>query len=174
MIRRASALLLCLLLVACTPELIPRPAPAAPTVPRATPTPLPINGAAVTSPALATIHMLDENDGWGISDTTILRTQDGGQTWYDVGPKHTGQLGYAADSSFLDTQRGWVLTPDPTDMLKGTLLKTSDGGANWQSIPVPFGGGDLHFLDTKNGWMMAGLGAAAGSMGIAVFRTDDG
>jgi photosystem II stability/assembly factor-like uncharacterized protein len=113
------------------------------------------------------------NDGWGVSETLVLRTVDGGQSWYDVGPKEAQQLGYAATSSFLDVQHGWVLVADPADMLKGTLYRTSNSGQTWDSIAVPFGGGDMEFLDANNGWMMASLGAGAGSMGVAVYRTTD-
>ncbi len=178
MIRRIIGLILCAsLLAACTPELIPRPVtpqPAGPTSTPPTDTPAPINAPVVTAPALTSIHMLDETQGWGISETQVLRTIDGGATWYDIGPKEAKQLGYAATSDFLDMQHAWVLVADPQDMLKGTLYRTADGGATWDSVAVPFGGGDMQFLDAKNGWMMASLGAGAGSMGVAVYRTGDG
>jgi photosystem II stability/assembly factor-like uncharacterized protein len=174
MVHRIMVLLVCLLLVACTPELIPKPVTPAPTVPSLTATPLAINAPVVTSPGLTSIHMLDEKSGWGMSDTSVLRTTDGGATWYNVGPENPGQLGYFAASSFLDEQHGWILVPDVNDMLKGTLYSTSDGGGSWEDAQVPFGGGDLHFLDEKDGWMMASLGAAAGSMGVAIFQTTDG
>ena len=169
--RNALIVLIAALLTACT---IGKPVPPTPSALPPTATPVRINAPVVTSPALTTIHMLDANNGWGISDTAVLRTSDGGSTWYDLSPAKAGQLGYGVASMFLDQQHAWVLAPDPNDMLKGTLYITSDGGASWQSIAVPFGGGDMRFLDAKNGWMMAGLGAGAGSMGVAVFQTDDG
>ena len=54
------------------------------------------------------------------------------------------------------------------------LYRTSDGGLTWTVYPVPFGGGDLTFINDENGWMMASLGVAAGSMGVAIYQTDDG
>ena len=174
MIRRILILSLALSLVACTPELIPRPVTPGPSAVPATKTPVPINAPIVTSPALAKIAMLDESNGWGISDTAVVRTTDGGSTWYNLSPQNPGQLGYFVASSFLDALHGWILAPDTTDMLKGTLFSTADGGATWKHVAVPFGGGDLHFLDAKHGWMMAGLGAGAGSMGVAVLQTADG
>ena len=169
--RRIFVLLLALTVVGCTPELIPRPVtPLAPP----TNTPVLIIAPVVTSPALTEIHMLDEKNGWGISETAVLRTTDGGATWYSLTPENAGPLGYAVNASFLDEQHAWVLVADPNDMLKGTLFSTADGGITWDHAQVPFGGGDLLFLDAKHGWMMASLGAAAGSMGIAVYQTDDG
>ncbi|HEX8991946.1 MAG TPA: hypothetical protein VF784_09730 [Anaerolineales bacterium] len=174
MIRRFLVLLMAFSLGACTPELIPRPVTPGPSVPPATKTAVPINAPVITSPALARIAMLDENNGWGISDTAVLRTTDGGSTWYNLSPQNPGQLGYFVASSFLDTQHGWILVPDASDMLKGTLFSSSDGGATWNHVAVPFGGGDLHFLDAKHGWMIASLGAGAGSMAVAVLQTTDG
>ena len=56
----------------------------------------------------------------------------------------------------------------------GLLYRTGDGGLTWTVYPVSFGGGDLTFIDDKNGWMMASLGVAAGSMAVAIYQTDDG
>jgi photosystem II stability/assembly factor-like uncharacterized protein len=173
MLRRILVVLLAFILVACTPELIPRPQPASTLAP-ATPTLAPPTGPVVVSPGLATIRMLDEMNGWGISDSDVLRTADGGSSWHAVSPENPGQLGYAVVSDFIDVVHAWILVADANDMLKGVLYITADGGTTWNHVDVPFGGGALNFLDPKHGWMMASLGAGAGSMGIAVFQTEDG
>ena len=173
MIRRILIALSALILAACTPELIPRPVTPPPTVPSATNTPISLNGPMVTSPGLTSIHMFDDKNGWGITDSAVLRTTDGGTTWYSLTPPNATKLGYLVSSSFLDEQHAWILVPDQSDMLKGTLFSTTDGGNAWDSVQVPFGGGVLQFLDAKHGWMLASLGAGAGSMGVAVFRTGD-
>jgi photosystem II stability/assembly factor-like uncharacterized protein len=56
----------------------------------------------------------------------------------------------------------------------GLLYRTSDGGLSWTVIPVPFGSGDLVFTDEVNGWMMAYLGVATGSMAVSIYKTEDG
>src|SRR5512146_2889312 len=113
MLRRITAVILCAsVLAACTPELIPRPVTPGPTAIPSTETPLPISAPVVSAPALTAIHMVDASNGWGISETQVLRTTDGGATWYDIGPKGVAQLGYAATSAFLDLQHGWVLVAD--------------------------------------------------------------
>jgi photosystem II stability/assembly factor-like uncharacterized protein len=76
---------------------------------------------------------------------------------------------------FLDSQHAWLLTADPGDFMhSGALQRTTDGGRTWTSGPVPFGGGDLTFLDPSNGWMLADLGGGAGSNAVAVYQTRDG
>lgn len=173
--QKIIALLLIFLLTACTPELLPVPVTQGPTLAPETSTAVPINAPVVPSPALVFIRMLDENNGWGINDNNVLRTVDGGVTWHSVSPANIGTLGYAVTFDFLDSQRGWLLVPDANNPLAGTLYRTFDGGITWSDFLVPFSGGDLHFVDPKQGWMMASLGAGAGSMGVAVYQTrDDG
>jgi photosystem II stability/assembly factor-like uncharacterized protein len=138
-----------------------------------TPTSLPLVAPVVQSPTLVAIHMFDESNGWGVSDTAILRTVDGGHSWHDVSPTSVDSFGYATTTDFIDSLRGWALVSNPADMLSGILYRTSDGGATWDQAAVPFGGGALRFVDGRNGWMMASLGAGAGSMAIGVFQTQD-
>lgn len=174
MIRKALALCGVLVLTACSPELIPIPiTPASPQV-LSSPTASSLSAPIVNEPNLVTIHMVDQKNGWGINDAAVLRTIDGGSTWHDVTPSGERAFGYAVNSDFLDVRHGWVLVPDANNMLAGSLYQTSDGGMNWAKSSVPFGGGDLRFLDVKQGWMMASLGAGAGSMGVGVFQTTDG
>jgi photosystem II stability/assembly factor-like uncharacterized protein len=159
-----------LLLIACgTPNSVPIPVTKGPTL--APPT---IGAPIISSPGLTSLHMVDDRNGWGITDTTIVRTDDGGVTWYKVGPPSVTSFGFAASSNFLDALHGWVLITDPKDPAAGMLYRTLDGGINWTQISVPFGSGDLHFLDANKGWIMASLGAGAGSMGVAVFQSTDG
>jgi photosystem II stability/assembly factor-like uncharacterized protein len=170
---KIAVLLLALMLTACAPELMPVPVTQGPTLAPATPTLVAINATEVSPPGLVSIHMVDEKNGWGISDTNLLRTVDGCLTWYNVGPAKVTALGYSVITDFLSAGEGWLLVPDPTNMLVGTLYHTGDGGMTWSSAAVPFGGGVLHFIDPKDGWMMASLGAGAGSMGVAIYQSSD-
>ncbi len=182
--RILSFLFLLSFLAACgTPNQVPIPVTQGPTlapetsVASAAPasaTPAGINAPIVTSPGLAYLHMIDEQNGWGITDTKVVRTDDGGVTWYDATPPNPPPLGYSARAEFLDEMHGWVLVADTSNPNAGTLYRTSSGGASWTPLSVPFGSGELHFIDQNNGWAMADLGAGAGSMGIAIFQTTDG
>jgi photosystem II stability/assembly factor-like uncharacterized protein len=54
------------------------------------------------------------------------------------------------------------------------MYRTADGGRTWDNFIVPFSMGDLSFVDTENGWVMADLGVGAGSNAVAVFQTTNG
>ena len=127
----------------------------------------------VRDPTIVSIRMFDEENGWAVSQERILRTADGGATWHDVSPKAGASFGYAVSAYFLDTLHAWVLVPNSDDMLHGILYRSGDGGLTWSESPVPFGGGSMQFLDAKQGWMMADLGAGAGSMAVSIFQTAD-
>ena len=126
------------------------------------------------APQLTFIRMLDEQNGWGITETAVLRTDDGGVTWYDVTPADLVDVAFATTHAFLDPAHAWVVAADQKDFMRaGILYRTQDGGLIWTSNEIPFGGGDLTFLDSTNGWMMADLGVGAGSNAVAVFQTVD-
>lgn len=156
-----------LILAACTSN-------AAPATQPATLVPPTIAAPTAVAPAFTSVRMLDEQNGWGITDTGAVRTDDGGKSWHNVTPSGITSLGYGATFDFLDADHGWILIGSSGNPLAGTLYRTTDGGADWNSTQVGFGSGNLAFLDASNGWMMAGLGVATGSMGVAVFQTTDG
>ena len=179
-------------MLACTALGTPLPPPEAEAVSEAeteteappdTPVPYPsdillaptIAAPVVSSPGITFLRMFNELDGWAISDNAILRTTDGGSAWYNVSPQGVTAFGYGTANTFLNASQAWVMIADASDPAgSGLLYRTSDGGLTWTVYPVPFGGGDLTFIDEENGWMMAYLGAAAGSMAVAIYRTEDG
>ena len=139
--------------------------------------PLPVTIAAplVSSPGITSLRMLNELDGWAIADNAILRTTDGSSSWYNVSPQGVTAFGFGTGHTFLNASQAWVLVTDASDPAgSGLLYRTDDGGLTWTVYPVPFGGGDLTFIDESHGWMMAALGAGAGSMAVAIYKTDDG
>ena len=140
-----------------------------------TPSPAQITAPLVETPALVTIQFLNELDGWGVTETQIVRTNDGGITWYNVTPPNLIEAGYSVETVVLDNNHAWVQMTDFDKYPNGGFLyRTSDGGITWMDFTTPFSGGDMNFLDSNDGWMLADLGVGAGSMGISVFQTMDG
>jgi photosystem II stability/assembly factor-like uncharacterized protein len=161
-----------------------QPAPSAelPTdtqAPLATPTEAPSPSLAldvVKAPQLTAIHFMDETHGWGVTSQYVLRTEDGGTTWYNVTPPGITDFGYSPTSYFLDNSHGWVVLPDQTDpSAPGQLFRTSDSGTTWEESSFPAGtGGSFSFVDANTGFYLAALGAGAGSEWVAVESTTDG
>ncbi|NTW12112.1 MAG: hypothetical protein HGA30_02245 [Anaerolineales bacterium] len=161
--------LISLILSACASS--STPAPYSPD----TPSPAIIDAPLIESPSLISVRFVNSLDGWGVTETQIVRTNDGGITWYNVAPPDLTETGYSVYVSFLDAAHAWVQVPDPNNYPHGgTLYRTADGGLSWTSANVPFSSGDIRFLDANNGWTLAGLGVGAGSNAVAVFQTTDG
>jgi photosystem II stability/assembly factor-like uncharacterized protein len=140
-----------------------------------TPAPDVINASPLESPPLIEIEFLNELDGWGITETKIVRTNDGGITWYDVTPPDIKETGYTVETFILDNDHVWLQKRDFNNFPNnGLLYFTADGGLTWSISSTPFSAGDLSFIDEKNGWILADLGVGAGSNAVAVFQTRDG
>jgi photosystem II stability/assembly factor-like uncharacterized protein len=182
MLKRRTAMIqatVILILLACsfstttfTPqqsvELSPTPYPD-------TPAPVAIDAPLVESPALVNFHFINELDGWGLTDAQVVRTNDGGITWYNVTTSDMTEVGYNVRHFALDANRAWVQVPDFNNYPNsGLMYRTNDGGLTWAQFETPFSGGDVKFLDENHGWMLADLGVGAGSNAVAVYRTDNG
>jgi photosystem II stability/assembly factor-like uncharacterized protein len=129
----------------------------------------------VANPKFLTLSMIDPETGWAVTEQFALRTTDGGLTWNDLHLPDATAPGNNSTIFALDKNTAWILVADSQDpMHTGTLYRTHDGGLNWETISVPFGGGRLDFVDAAQGWMMLNLGVATGSMAVSIFRTEDG
>lgn len=140
-----------------------------------TPAPAGINAKTIEAPSLVELDMLNETDGWAVTETQVVRTNDGGATWYDVTPPKVDETGFGVGMFVLDSDHAWVQKPDYNNYPNsGTMYSTTDGGMTWGTSTTPFSEGDIYFLDTKDGWVLASLGAGAGSNAVAVYQTTDG
>ena len=140
-----------------------------------TPAPPVLDAPIVEAPGLVSIQFLNELDGYGVTDTQIVRTNDGGVTWYNVTPSTVTETGDSVKLFAFDAEHVWIQKPDFTNYPNsGFLTRTVDGGLTWSTITVPFSGSILHFLDENNGWALADLGAGAGSNAVAIYQTTDG
>jgi len=169
---------------ACKPTATPPPPTVPPTEPPPTvtpvpPTPVPPTDTPTVAPTPAPIYftnldMITANAGWALTDQSVLRTLDGGTTWTNVDPSGWSDQIPPTNGFFLDANLGWLVQSDPVDFEKGKVFRTVDGGTSWKTFDTAFGAGALYFLDAQNGWILSGLGAGAGSEGIAIFATQDG
>ena len=165
-------LLLSLLLSACVLSTPDAPLEPTPTLSPVTPAPPEINAPIVESPALISIQFLSSLDGWGVTETQIVRTNDGGSTWYNVTPTDITEAGYAVDLFVMDNDYVWVQVPDFENYPNsGFQYHTMDGGISWNMAKVPFSRSDIKFVDANNGWALADLGVGAGSNAVAVYQT---
>ena len=140
-----------------------------------TPSPAEIEAVRVESPSFIRIEMMNELDGWAVTEAEIARTNDGGLTWYNVTPPEMEETGYGVDTFILDVEHAWVQKPDFENFPNGGFLyRTTDGGLTWTEFTVPFSRGDINFVDGDNGWVLADLGVGAGSNAVAVYRTTSG
>ncbi len=139
-------------------------------------------GAQRTILPLTAIRMLDQVHGWGLTQTAILRTADGGRHWKNVAPTNT-TLSMVVTANFLDDQDAWVLSPQQRGNANAgiiNVLHTADGGSHWtiETIhdPQAFVTDRPHFVDPEHGWLLLATngGAGAGNEGIDIFRTNNG
>ena len=165
-------------LVACnapvsTPEALAEPSTLIPDT--ATPAPPEINAPLVQSPELIKIQFLNPRDGWGVTATQIVRTNDGGVTWYDVTPPELGEAGYDVDWFFMDNDHVWLQLADFDNYPNaGFQYRTTNGGITWNKIDTPYSDAHISFVDPNDGWALADLGVGAGSNAVAVYQTTDG
>jgi photosystem II stability/assembly factor-like uncharacterized protein len=176
MTRLISLMAFALVMSACgapTPSLLetePTPSPYPDT-----PSPPTLDAPLVETPALVKIRFVTELEGWGVTEAGIVRTNDGGFTWYDVTPPEVTKAGYTVDWFVLDVDHVWIQQPDFGNFPNsGFQFRTSDGGFSWSKFAVPYSGAKLSFLDEENGWALADLGVGAGSNAVAVHQTNDG
>ncbi len=141
------------------------------------PTPTPKSG---PHQDITRIQMIDAHTGWAETlQKTILHTVDGAATWTDVTPKYPKQSSFDFSTEYLDATHAWSAIPVGTQS-RLQVFRTADAGQTWQSTTVDFDkqygvtGSQITFLDARHGWIMVGMGAAAGSMAVAILHTSDG
>ncbi len=110
------------------------------------------------------MSMIDSENGyllgshWIDSDPQLLhRTHDGGFTWYGVEGSEASVLPSILDIEFVDCQTGWAGG--------GVIMKTVDGGMNWETQLEETTVREFCFLDSNTGF------AVGGEM---ILRTADG
>lgn len=96
-------------------------------------------------------------------DNIILKTVDGGQSWYQV---FFDYFASAHDFFFLDQSLGFAISP--TINYTNQVLKTTDGGESWEFVTDHLGHWSIESL-CMNG---EGNGLIVGEIG-QIFKSDD-
>jgi len=138
------------------------------------------NPTAAAEPSLIiSIHMMNPQSGWALTETAVLRTTDGGVHWADVTPRAESgaKPGLGA---FLDENTAWVIFSKDQDKVL-TIFRTVDGGNSWSSAQLtssdPNGSPyatSLQFVDPGHGWILVSYGVAAGSEAVELYQSADG
>ena len=140
---------------------------------------------------LSSVHMVSATVGWGLRTevagsggppATLWRTTDGGVSWNVVSPPALATqrlVGW----TYLGGSHAWLAVIPPTqspDTLV-TVLRTSDGGAIWQSSTVRVPLADqtnfplsLSFADGSHGWLLAHPEYTMNEKPGDLYATDDG
>lgn len=134
-------------------------------------------------PPVASIRMVDASNGWVVTNQsgseTLLRTSDAGMHWRDVSPLKSSR-GQLVD--YQVTARGalvaWVASSGTATGGPGgitRIFRTVDGGRTWRSTAIPaVSVVSIHFINTRDGWVLSNEVAAAGSMEVDIYRSTDG
>lgn len=128
-----------------------------------------------SSASIRSIKMFPTEEGWAVLDNyTILHTDNGGYTWIDVTPDSplipTDEYGPGLSTFFITETTGWFML---SEYETATLFRTQDAGESWSITALPFPGGFLYFLNESDGFLLSGLGVAAGSSYVAIYKTED-
>ena len=123
---------------------------------------------------LRSVFFLDQNRGWAVGGNgTILRTGDGGLTW-EARPAFGNDI--VRDIFFLDKQNGWLVCEvnayslRTNDDPRAYLMKTTDGGENWNRLEVK--GFEFDAIIVRVVFSRGGRGWAFGEHG-AIYATRD-
>jgi photosystem II stability/assembly factor-like uncharacterized protein len=157
-----------------TPSATETPAPTLTPEPTATLIPAPTATEplrATGGPALRTIHMLSQLNGWGIIDSALLITHDGGITWASV-PLPNAQMTAGSDVVFISPEIIYVLVPG-SEGRNAQFFTTRDSGITWETNPLPFPQAELDFLNDNIGFAYQVLSTDAGNMSVTVYQTLD-
>ena len=119
------------------------------------------------------MYFIDQNRGWAAAGADVagfpgelLYTFNGGATWL----VQKSGVPYLNDVQFVTPYRGWVAGGRSGD---GTILATTDGGANWVAQTLPISGPmrAVHFVSPDDGWA---VGGAVGGNGWILNTTNGG
>lgn len=114
------------------------------------------------------IHFISNSYGWIVNKTNLKKSTDGGINWTNF---ISGTRNGMTSIDFFDNDIGWITTNG------GKVLKTNDGGENWQ-IPYTLSQysrfDDIDFVTTQIGWAVGTEHTTSGYLGLIMKSYDGG
>jgi hypothetical protein len=125
-------------------------------------------------------QVFDEVSGLIYTDANLFFTKNGGKDWQEI-PLPIGENEAISEISFFDKDRGWVIVTDFSGLW---LLKTFDGGQNWERNEMSLRLDDLmeanldkveiETLDERSALLSLRLQSTSNFIRRAIYYTDDG
>lgn len=121
-----------------------------------------------TTKKLYKCFFTDSLNGWAAGDSgLVLHTSSGGISW---NAQPTGIDHFIFDVNFINSSTGWCIASNVFSYPRSILLKTTNGGGNWQQQLLPDSSMTMftcYFKDNSTGWI-------AGINGIILKTTNNG
>lgn len=103
------------------------------------------------------VWVIGDGEIEGLGQAVIASSLDGGVTW---ARRYLLPHSVFYDIKFVTPQLGFV-TGVVRNSRRGIVLRTCDGGANWERLPVAIDESwvEMAFLDSENGWIVGADGS---------------
>jgi photosystem II stability/assembly factor-like uncharacterized protein len=120
------------------------------------------------------------NDGTGLAvgeiypnGGNIIKTTDGGDSWIEI---HTSSVETYYGVSGVNESTWFVVGKSDTTGGIGIVMRTTDGGATWNSAgnPPSYELNGIYFSDYKNGTVVGTMGVVGGMIPLIYRTTDSG
>ena len=139
-----------------------------------------------TLPKIFNLDMLSLSQGWATTcrqagcsyPDELQETVDGGKTWHTV--YRSGSHMLMGPPDFVTPNTGFMVdTIQSTQSQTTSLIKTTDGGIQWTRLPSPIQfpgnlGAAIDFVNTRDGWLLAGGEPSAGYQRKSLYATQNG
>ena len=122
------------------------------------------------------LKMINSQVGWAVGNNFVGYTTDGGNRWRSVTPFKINAAEQLVSWYFLNAQSAWIAADD-NQISKVVVYHTANKGEAWHETTInsySMGPSWMNFINGQQGWIMLDLGAAAGSMGVELWRTTNG
>lgn len=118
-----------------------------------------------TTANLRDVYFVNNMTGWAVGSNGIIqKTSNGGISW---SPQFSGTNQELEVVHFIDENTGWI-TGGGVSAEAAPILKTTDGGENWESLSYGFDAisiKDIFFIDENVGWAI---------LTDSIYRSTDG